>query len=54
MKMERKRVKKNGEINGAKKNTIEIAKKMKKANKLIDEIMEFTGLTKEEIEDLDF
>lgn len=41
-----------GERNGAKKNSIEIARKMKAKNKPIDEIIEFTGITKEEIEKL--
>ena len=35
-----------------KEKSIEIAKKMKNANKAIEEIIEFTGLTKEEIEKL--
>ena len=39
-----KKVKKNGKE--------KIAKKMKDSNKPIDEIIEFTGLTKEEIEKL--
>ena len=37
---------------GSKQNSIEIAKKMLNKNKEISEIMEFTGLNKEEIENL--
>lgn len=37
---------------GSKQNSIEIAKKMLEKNKEISEIIEFTGLTKEEIESL--
>ena len=37
---------------GEKEKSIEIAKKMKTANKPVEEIIEFTGLTKEEIEKL--
>ena len=41
-----------GEARGKKQNQIEIAKKMLNKNKPIEEIIEFTGLTKEEIERL--
>ncbi|MBR2289412.1 MAG: PD-(D/E)XK nuclease family transposase [Clostridia bacterium] len=37
---------------GEKQKAVEIAKKMKEKNKSLDEIVEFTGLTKEEIEKL--
>ncbi len=37
---------------GEKQKSMEIAKEMKKANKPIEEIIQFTGLTKEEIEEL--
>ena len=42
----------NGEKSGIKKEKNEIAKEMKKANKPIEEIMKFTGLSKEEVEKL--
>ena len=42
--------KKNVEIKGAKKKSIEIAKEMLKERMSIDKIMKFTGLTKEKIE----
>ena len=41
-----------GEAKGKKEKSIKIAKKMKLANKPIEEIIEFTELTKEEIEKL--
>ena len=41
-----------GITKGSKQNSIEIAKKMLEKNKEISEIIEFTGLTKEEIESL--
>ena len=41
-----------GREEGKKQNQIEIAKKMLNKNKPIEEIIEFTGLTKEEIERL--
>ena len=41
-----------GEISGAKKKQKEIAKKMKSKNMPLDEIIELTGLSKEEIEKL--
>jgi predicted transposase/invertase (TIGR01784 family) len=41
-----------GKQAGEKQKQLEIAKNMKIKNKLIEEIMEFTGLTKEEIEKL--
>ena len=42
----------NGEEAGKKENSIEIAKKMKLAGRTIEEIIELTNLTKEEIEKL--
>ena len=41
-----------GKEEGKKQEKIEIAKKMKLKNKPIEEIIEFTGLSKEEIEQL--
>ena len=41
-----------GITKGSKQKEIEIAKKMLEKNKEISEIMEFTGLTKKEIESL--
>jgi predicted transposase/invertase (TIGR01784 family) len=41
-----------GVEDGIKENKKEIAKKMLEKNKPIDEIIEFTGLSKEEIEQL--
>jgi predicted transposase/invertase (TIGR01784 family) len=41
-----------GEIIGSQNEKIEIAKKMKSKNKPLEEIIEFTGLTKEEIKKL--
>ena len=44
--------KKNGEIKGAKKKSIEIAKEMLKEKMPIDKIIKFTGLTEKEIEEI--
>jgi predicted transposase/invertase (TIGR01784 family) len=41
-----------GKEQGSKENQIKIAKKMLNKNKPIEEIIEFTGLTKEEIENI--
>lgn len=41
-----------GEQKGIQKEKVEIAKRMLEKNKPLDEIIEFTGLTKEEIEEL--
>ena len=42
-----------GFLQGSKQNSIEIARKMLLKNKNIEEIMEFTNLTKEEIKELE-
>ena len=42
----------NGKLEGIEERTKQIAKKMKKAGKPIDEIIELTGLNKKEIEEL--
>ena len=52
MKMEKKLDLKNGEKIGTQKSKIEIAKKMLKDKLDIEVIMNYTGLTKEEIEKL--
>lgn len=44
--------KEEGETNGENKKSLEIAKKMKDAGEPIEKIIDFTGLTKEEIEKL--
>ena len=44
--------KRNGQEDGKKSEKIEIARKMKNKNVPISEIIEFTGLAKEEIEKL--
>jgi predicted transposase/invertase (TIGR01784 family) len=41
-----------GKEQGSKENQLKIAKKMLNKNKPIEEIIEFTGLTKEEIENI--
>ena len=45
--------KEEGKKEGKRKNQIEMAKKMLEKNKPIEEIIEFTELTKEEIENID-
>ncbi len=40
----------NGEIKGKKKKSIEIAKKLLKMGMTVEQVMDATGLTKEEIE----
>ena len=40
----------NGEIKGEKKKSIEIAKKLLKMGMTVEQVMDATGLTKEEIE----
>ena len=50
--MPREKEKKNGKIEGEKKKSIEIAKKLLKLNMSIEQIMEITELTKEEIKKL--
>ena len=44
--------KKNGKIEGEKKKSIEIAKKLLKLNMPLEQIIEITELTKEEIENI--
>lgn len=51
-KMDMRYAKKEGEKEGQKAEKIEIAKKMLEKNKTIEEIMEITDLTREEIEKL--
>ena len=48
--MPREKEKKNGKIEGEKKKSIEIAKKLLKLNMPLEQIIEITELTKEEIE----